>query len=190
MIKNLKLIGSLSSWIHVISLLVFLTFSNVIYAQSKTTFIKARKGIAFTNSGKKIKFRFVKETENSFVLTTMNKTEVELEKFKIAQIDRRNGTKGMQYALSAIGGTTIIVMHTYYLNGFYTRGRSTYEGEILLASVFLSVITGTVGGLIGLSEKKYKTIYTSPTFGNYKSKLNLKTTSPNLIPSLTLSYTF
>ncbi len=192
MIKNLKLIGSLSFWIHLIGFLFFITFSNPILAQNGTIFIRANKGIAYTNSGKKIRFKKMRETENSFSFITTNKTKIELEKNKIAQIDRRNGTKGFRYAATAIGVTTLVVIHSSYLSGYYSLGsnRSSYEGELLIASVFFSIITGTISGCIGLAQKRYKTIYTSPALGNYEPKLSLKTTVPNSIPSLTLSYTF
>jgi hypothetical protein len=164
--------------------------SNASFVQKKTTFLKARKGIAFTNSGNKIRFKKVRETENSFIFTTMNKTDVEIDKFKITKIDRRNGTKGFRYAISSIGVTTLIVIHSYYMDEYLTGGGTTYEGEIATAPVLLSILTGTLGGIIGLTQKRYKTIYTSPSFGNYEPKLKLKTTAPNAIPSLTLSYTF
>lgn len=190
MTLQLRQILPSSFCLQLICFLLFMMSSNTSFAQKKNNFLKARKGIAFTNSGNKIRFKKVRETENSFIFTTMNKTDVELDKFKIAKIDRRNGTKGFRYAISSIGVTTLIVIHTYYLDEYLTGGGTTYEVEIAIASVLLSIVTGTVGGLIGLTQKRYKTIYTSPTFGNYKPKLKLKTTVPNAIPSLTLSYTF
>lgn len=192
MTSQLKQIGILSFSIHLIGLLFFLTFSNTTYAQSKTTFIKASSGIAFTNSGKKIRFRNVKETENSFVFTTPNRTKVELEKFKITQIDKRNGTKGLRYAAAAIGVTTLIVVNSSYIDEFYSLDFISFYGgdEVAIISIVFSIITGTIAGLIGLTQRRYKTIYTSPTFGRYEPKLNLKASSPNSIPSLTLSYSF
>lgn len=190
MTPKIQHLNKLACLFYLTCFLFFLTSFTTTYAQSKTSFLHAKKGIAITITGKKVKFRKVRETENSFIFTTINKTEVEIEKFKIAQIDKQRGTKGFRFARNTIGLTSLFVVHAYYLDEYYTGGGPSYEGEVAILTIFLSTITGTIGGLIGLTQKRYKTIYTSPTFGNYEPKLNFKTTSPNAVPSLTLSYTF
>lgn len=190
MFPQVKRITSLFFYFQLVFFLFFLIFSNSTLAQNGTIFIRADKGIAYTDTGVKIRFKKMRETENSFSFITSNKTKIE--KDKIAQIEKRNGTRGLQYTMTAIGGSCLLVIHSSYVRSFYSLGRfrSTYEGELLFVSIFLSTITGTVAGLIGLSKKRYKTIYTAPSFGINEPHLKLKTTLPNAIPSLTLSYTF
>lgn len=173
-----------------IGFIFFLAFPNPTIAQEGTIFIRANKGVAYTNSGEKIRFKKMRETENSFSFITTNRTKVEVAKYKIAKIDKRNGNRGFQYMVNSIGLTTLFVIHTSYLDVYYTGGGIITAEEILFVSIILSAFTGTIGGLIGASVKKYKTIYSTDAFGNYEPNLKLKTTAPNAIPSLTLSYTF
>lgn len=170
---------------------LFLTFSFDSTAQINQEFVTIKKGKAYLNSGREFKFKKVTETESSFIFLTMNKTEVELDKTKITRIDKRNGNKGLRYALISLGSTYLLVNTLAYIDGFNSENPfPPFEEEALYLSVAFSIFTVPLGGLIGLTQKKYKTVYSSSLIGNYEPHLELKTTLPNAVPSITLSYTF
>jgi len=171
---------------------MFITFSNIAYSQNDASFLKLKKGIAFTDSGSKIRFKSVQETENSFIFMTTNRTEIEIEKFRIAQIDKQKGNYAAKYALGGtgigfLGMSTILFVSIANSDSEFNMGDGAFIGIIAGST---GLFFGIFGGLIGFFEKRHKTVYQTSSIGNHTPMLKLKTTLPNAIPSLTLSYSF
>ncbi|MFK8006609.1 MAG: hypothetical protein AB8H03_09570 [Saprospiraceae bacterium] len=150
------------------------------------------EGFAYTSTGAEINFISIEEKENSILFTTTNKTIIEIPKSNLNQIDLKKGNYAKSAALITFGITAVSV--TTFILISDPPGNSTFTYSPLIAGVLIitpSLATGLIAGIIGYTVKRSKTIYRrNDSFGYYNSKFKLKTTSPNAIPSLTLSYSF
>lgn len=162
---------------------------NTSFSQNDSGFLSKKKGVAFFNDGTPFPFKSVKEKENTFIFKISNKETVEFNKNEIAQIEKQNGNHAFKYGLISAGTSGLVVFSIYAIRG--ASNSSSFEGEeIPLAISSIGIVVGVIGALVGLTQKKYKTIYHTPTFGKIPSTLKLKTTSPNSISSIGISYTF
>ena len=149
------------------------------------------KGFAYSSTGAKVRFKSIYQKDDSFIFTTTNKTILEIKKSKIAKIDLQKGSYAKKVALSS-AAITALTISTLLLHHELTTEQIPLSDSPLLIVIIVGTPTltvGIIGGLIGHCAKKYKTIYKTSSIGYSEPKLNLKTTSPNAIPSLTLSYT-
>lgn len=168
-------------------LTIFLNFS---IAQIEDFSLISQKGIAYSINGAKVRFTYVEKKENTFVFTTTNRTNVEIAKSNIAQIDLQKGNYAGKYA---IGGALI---SSATLTSLYLLSTNSQESElgdgfaIILVASFSGALGGIIGAFTGFFKKKTTTIYNAPSHGYISPKLQLKTTTPNSIPSLTISYSF
>ncbi len=164
---------------------------NTSFSQNDSGFLSEKKGIAFFNDGTPFPFKSVKEKENTFIFKISNKETVELNKNEIAQIEKQNGNHALKYGLISAGTSGLVVFSIYAIRGKSSSNSSSFEGAgIPLAISAIGIVGGVIGALVGLTQKKYQTIYHTPTFGKIPPTLKLKTTSPSSIPSIGISYTF
>lgn len=167
---------------------VFITSNRTIIEveKSKISFSKI-SGHAFTKTGTQVKFKLVEEKENTFLFTTKDNIKVEIERDKIAQIKLNDGNRFSEYF--SISGTSGLIASTTFI--LLIDPSIFLEPRPLGTFIILpSFILGTIGGIIGCTKKKYKTIYQPFNLNNNISHLKLKITSPDDIPSLGLVYTF
>ncbi|MFK8006610.1 MAG: hypothetical protein AB8H03_09575 [Saprospiraceae bacterium] len=189
MLSKLKRIPSLSCGLQLVLMFFFFTFSNQTFAQNKATSLNAKKGIAILIKGTSFQFKSVEEKENTFVFTTINKTKVEIAKSNLTQIDIQNGNFAEKYSFTASAVTAAFAIALIY----NTRPFRDSVHPFLYSTTYIitpTIVAGIIGAIIGATNQKYKTVYNASSLGRNIPKFQLNTTMPNLIPSLTLSYSF
>lgn len=171
-----------------LSLLLFVSSFSI--AQNIDLSNVSKKGIAYSNMGNKLRFTAFQQKDNHFTFTKTNKSNVDVNTSDIAKIDVFAGYRSGKFALIGAGVSILTFNVLYQLDRDENSEIIDEELLILVASGVVGLAGGLLGALIGLGSKKYKTVYTAPSLGNSHPRLQLKTTTPNAVPSLTFSYSF
>ncbi|MFK7772369.1 MAG: hypothetical protein AB8F94_09520 [Saprospiraceae bacterium] len=162
-----------------------LFFPNPLNAQDQGKLVTLKKGKIFTTDGNLIGFQMLRQTDEKFFYQNIKGEFIGISKSDVTLIQKQNSSYAFRYGLTS-GASAIF---GYFIGSAVSNRQLSQKTK--RNGLILSSICGTLFGVIyGSTKKKYSTVYQSPNLGKKVGHLKLDSTTPNAIPSLTLSYTF
>ena len=167
---------------------LFFTFPYLLFSQKKS--LHFGQGRLFTTKGIEITFVNLNQQGSMFTIETRKGKFHTFDKNEILRIDQKKGSEALVWAgymgsiglLEGILLTSITKPPTSFFYNNQKRKRLLVVGS--------TVLSATMGLIIGARRKKYKRIYDDPAFSFSPKKLGLNLSAPNNVSSLTLSYHF
>lgn len=169
----------------VLMLLAFLLFPNFVSAQDQGRIVTLEKGKIFTSDGNLIGFQMLRQTDDHFFYQNIKGEFIGIPKDEVNIITKQSGSYALVYGASSGVSAAVGFLIGTAVSQRVVSDKTKRNGLIV------SVLSGTLFGLIyGSTKKKYATVYKSPNLKGDLGQLRIDITSPNEIPSFTLSYTF
>lgn len=169
----------------VLMLLAFLLFPNFVSAQDTGRLVTFKKGKIFTSNGNLIDFQMLRQTDDYFFYQNINGEIIGILKEEVNLIKKQSGSYALVYGASSGVSAAVGFLIGSAVSQRVVSDKTKRNGLIV------SILSGTLFGLIyGSTKKKYATVYESPNLKRDLGQLKIDITSPNEIPSFTLSYAF
>lgn len=156
----------------------FLCCSVNLSAQTETTTNLSspsiiQKGRILTTEGYEILFTNLSiESGNYQYQTTKSPDFLPIEESQIIKIETQNGSEAMKWA-AGTGGAVLVLGFLRTSNPRYNLVENETKTTLVIGTAVASAL---VGGLIGSSKKKYKTVYENPRYKDGYQSFQLQLT--------------
>jgi len=177
-----------------ISLLLFFLLSNLslLFSQNNNQIPEQKKGRFYTIEGYEVKFKSLREDGNNLIYKNSKGKILTIEKNDVLRIDAQNGNEALRWGSISLGTGligagigAIAITRTQEIDG-RTVNKKQRNAFVIGYTAFFT----TVGTLMGISKKKYKTVFDNPTYSSRSKNWNFKATSIHNKPALGLTFRF
>ena len=174
------------------SLILFFLLSSLSLVFSQESFHIPQKGRLYTTEGYEIKFKSLKVKGDLFIYTDSKGRMQTLELDDVLRLDEQTGNEALRWGSISLGTGligagigAIAITRAQEIDGGTVNKRQRNAFVIGYTAFFT-----TIGTLMGVSKKKYKTVFDNPTYSSRFKNWNFNATSIQNKPAVGLTFRF
>lgn len=180
--------------INLTILILLFLFSNqsLIFSQNKNQIPDQKKGRLYTTEGYEIKFKSLQVNDNLIIYKNSKGKISTIKKNEVLRIDAQSGNEALKWGSVTLGaslvgaGISAIIINPYQKIGGGTIDKRSRN----IAIISYTTIFTSLGVLMGISKKKYTTVFDNPSYSSRLRKWQINTTSINNKPAFGFTFIF